>query len=184
MIDLISREDAIAAVQQSMTAMIFDDMTIKEAIKEIGTNTKDIAISRIEHLPSVGLVPRPEKCIDGAVQEHDNGMVSMTKTTWEDTKATLERYKGEIEDFYIAGYKKEHDGCDGCHYEHYGEDQAPCTECCQNYTDEYTPKKDLVEVVRCADCKYKYPKDMDMFCRFFIGGPLMASGYCSRGERK
>ena len=79
---------------------------------------------------------------------------------------------------------EEHDGCDGCHYEHYGEEEQPCVECCQNYTEEYTPKKDLVEVVRCADCKYKYPKDMDMFCRFFVGGPLMASGYCSKGERK
>ena len=52
MSDLISRQDAIDAIELSMTAFVFDEMTIKEVLKEIADNTKEIAISRIKHLPS------------------------------------------------------------------------------------------------------------------------------------
>lgn len=38
---------------------------------------------------------------------------------------------------------EEPDGCDGCKYEYKGEDESPCTECCNNYTSKwkYKPKK-------------------------------------------
>ena len=38
---------------------------------------------------------------------------------------------------------EEHDGCDGCKYEYKGEDESPCTECCNNYTSKWErrPKK-------------------------------------------
>ena len=38
---------------------------------------------------------------------------------------------------------KEHDGCDGCKYEHKREDESPCTECSSNYTSrwERRPKR-------------------------------------------
>ena len=56
MSDYISRQDAIDAIELSMTVFVFDEMTIKEVLKEIADNTKEIAISRIKHLPSADAV--------------------------------------------------------------------------------------------------------------------------------
>ena len=38
---------------------------------------------------------------------------------------------------------EEHDGCNGCKYEYKGEDESPCTECCNNYASKWErrPKK-------------------------------------------
>ena len=38
---------------------------------------------------------------------------------------------------------EEPDGCDGCKYEYKREDESPCTECCNNYTNKFErrPKK-------------------------------------------
>lgn len=49
------------------------------------------------------------------------------------------------------------------------------------------PKEDVVEVVRCQDCKYwKEEKDFGMFCTHW-GSTLaeaQAEDFCSYGERK
>ncbi len=42
--------------------------------------------------------------------------------------------------------------------------------------------KDVVEVVRCKDRKYKRLKNLTWFCPF--GLPSGPDGYCSYGERK
>ena len=61
----------------------------------------------IDNAPTIEIVQQPPKCADGVVQEHDNGMISMTKQGWETFKDTLERYKGEIEDYYIATWDED-----------------------------------------------------------------------------
>lgn len=38
--------------------------------------------------------------------------------------------------------EEEHDGCAECEYEDCAEDEEPCAECKQNYTDEYKKKED------------------------------------------
>ena len=45
-------------------------------------------------------------------------------------------------------------------------------------------KSDIVEVVRCSECKY-WRKDSDHTCRLWGGAsPREANGFCSKGERE
>lgn len=72
---------------------------------------------------------------------------------------------------------KEPDGCDGCKYEYKREDESPCTECCNNYTNKWErkPKKtrqdEFLErypnVRKCYGVVDICPKDLDMhfYCR-------------------
>ena len=67
---------------------------------------------------------------------------------------------------------EEHDGCNGCKYEYKGEDESPCTKCCNNYTSKFEcrPKKtrqdEFLEhypnVRRCYGVIDICPKDLDM----------------------
>lgn len=56
----------------------------------------------IEDAPSADIIPQPTVCVHGVVQEHDNGMISMTKETWEVFQDTLKRYRDDIETLTIA----------------------------------------------------------------------------------
>ena len=81
----------------------------------------------------------------------------------------------------------EHDGCDGCRYEHNTEYEYPCSECKQNHVDMWEQKpNDFIEVVRCKDCRYSfYDKDYESYnCRKHEYVELFdADDYCSWGER-
>lgn len=43
-------------------------------------------------------------------------------------------------------------------------------------------KRDLVEVVRCKDCKHKFIENLVWSCIF--GLPSGSDGYCSYGEKR
>lgn len=46
------------------------------------------------------------------------------------------------------------------------------------------PTVDAVPVVRCKDCKY-WRRDIDHTCKeHSLVSPMLADGFCSRGERK
>ena len=45
------------------------------------------------------------------------------------------------------------------------------------------PAADVAEVVRCRDCRHRYPKDFEMRCPYHQG-PVAPMDYCSSGERK
>lgn len=61
----------------------------------------------IEDAPSADIIPQPTVCVLGVVQQHDNGMISMTKETWEVFQDTLKRYRDDIETLTIAIREKE-----------------------------------------------------------------------------
>lgn len=42
---------------------------------------------------------------------------------------------------------------------------------------------ELIPVVRCAECRYRYPKDFAMYCPYRVG-PLTPEGFCDRGEMR
>ena len=44
------------------------------------------------------------------------------------------------------------------------------------------PAADVVEVVRCKDCKHLYFKDMSAYCPFKVSA-CRPNGFCSYGER-
>ena len=49
----------------------------------------------------------------------------------------------------------------------------------------YAPVADVVEVVRCADCKYLGVKDFAYgYCKGRMTGILSPSDYCSYGEKQ
>ena len=49
---------------------------------------------------------------------------------------------------------------------------------------EMVPTVDAVRVVRCKDCKY-WRRDTDHTCKeHSLVSPMLADGFCSRGERK
>ena len=87
----------------------------------------------------------------------------------------------------IESADAEHDGCDGCRYEHNTEYEYPCSECKQNHVDMWEQKpNDFIEVVRCKDCKYSfYDKDYESYnCRKHEYVECFdANDYCSWGER-
>lgn len=60
----------------------------------------------IEDAPSADIIPQPTVCVFGVVQEHDNGMISMTKETWEEFQGTLKRYRDDIETLTTAIWEK------------------------------------------------------------------------------
>ena len=88
MSDLISRQDAIDAIELSMTAFVFDEMTIKEVLKEIADNTKEIAISRIKHLPSADakgdLIRRADIQYHTQLEPMGNGQYSDVEVAYKD----------------------------------------------------------------------------------------------------
>ena len=43
------------------------------------------------------------------------------------------------------------------------------------------PTADVVEVVRCKDCRYW--RDNDHTCKYSFTSPMCANEFCSRGER-
>ena len=45
------------------------------------------------------------------------------------------------------------------------------------------PAVDVVEVVRCMDCRHRYQKDWEMRCPYH-SGPVAPMDYCSCGERR
>lgn len=61
----------------------------------------------IEDAPSADIIPQPTVCVLGVVQEHDNGMISMRKESWEVFQDTLKRYRDEIETLTIAIWEKD-----------------------------------------------------------------------------
>lgn len=78
----------------------------------------------------------------------------------------------------------EHDGCDGCRYEHNTEYEYPCSECKQNYVDMWEQKpNDFIEVVRCKDCEHWDTAAGE--CYGLDGVHYSkADDFCSHGERK
>ena len=44
------------------------------------------------------------------------------------------------------------------------------------------PTADVVEVVRCKDCRWW--RDIDHTCKYSFTSPMCANDYCSHGERK
>ena len=55
---------------------------------------------------------------------------------------------------------------------------------CSRWQCEYEPK-DMVEVVRCKDCKYLGIKDLCYgYCKHRMTGIIMPDEYCSHGERR
>ena len=55
---------------------------------------------------------------------------------------------------------------------------------CSRWECEYEPR-DLVEVVRCKDCKYLGIKDLVYgYCKHRMTGITMPDDYCSHGERR
>ena len=46
---------------------------------------------------------------------------------------------------------------------------------------EDMPTADVVEVVRCKDCRYW--RDNDHTCKYSFTSPMCANEFCSRGER-
>lgn len=44
------------------------------------------------------------------------------------------------------------------------------------------PAADVVEVVRCKDCRWW--RDIDHTCKYSFTSPMCANDYCSHGERK
>lgn len=70
---------------------------------------------------------------DGTVYAFKDGATSWTtklKTEW--TYAKL-----------AEPQKTEHDGCVGCKYEHFEENQEPCKDCQYPYVDKYEPKEEI-----------------------------------------
>lgn len=68
---------------------------------------------------------------DGIVYAFDDGATSWTsneKTGWEYAKLA-------------ESQKPEHDGCVGCKYEHFEENQEPCKNCQYAYIDKYEPQE-------------------------------------------
>ena len=86
---------------------------------------------------------------------------------------------------------EEHDGCDGCKYEYKGEDESPCTECCNNYTskwkrrpkktrqDEFSEHYPNVRKRRCNGVIDICPKDLNMRfnCRLSEGCEICRRDY-------
>lgn len=50
------------------------------------------------------------------------------------------------------------------------------------YIDAFAPTADVVEVVRCKDCKF-FCRGNRCYCEEF-GGIVTEEDFCSRGERK
>jgi len=119
MSDLIKREDAIEAVRKSMQVLIDDDMTIKEILTEIAANTKEVAIDRLEALPSVDAVT-----MNNIQQlEAENGAL----------KEMIKFYRNELDNALSADAvhgewirkEKEYNDCDG-HYAYYWYECSVC----------------------------------------------------------
>lgn len=68
---------------------------------------------------------------DGRVYAFDDGATSWTSN---EKIAWLYAKLAELQ-------KPEHDGCVGCKYEHFEEDQEPCKKCKYAYIDKYEPKE-------------------------------------------
>lgn len=70
---------------------------------------------------------------DGTVYAFKNGATSWTtnlKTGWEYAKL-------------VELQNSEHDGCIGCKYEHFEENQEPCKDCQYAHMDRYEPKEEI-----------------------------------------
>ena len=70
---------------------------------------------------------------DGTVYAFNNGATSWTsneKTGWSYAKLAEPQ-------------KPEHDGCVGCKYEHFEENQEPCKDCQCAYVDKYESKEEI-----------------------------------------
>ena len=83
--------------------------------------------------------------------------------------------------------------CDNCTYSGRPSYDYPCTSCTSAYGS--APSKweimriegaDLVEVVRCKDCKYCDPENhhCDHYTATILPLPRKLDGFCSYGERK
>lgn len=58
-----------------------------------------------------------------------------------------------------------------------------CQKCAIKELWQETEKENLVEVVRCKDCRHSYFKDFDKYCPYMVSA-LKPDGYCSHGERR
>ena len=68
-------------------------------------------------------------------------------------------------------------------YDRYGNGFNDCLERVHDAIDN-VPDADVVEVVRCKDCKYwKHEEDVDLTCDEFCGYRA-SNDFCSYGERK
>lgn len=72
-------------------------------------------------------------------------------------------------------------GCENCRHKTKTEHEMPCVRCIRNATDKWEPVQDLVEVVRCKECKHYGTMNCAMDTYLF---DVTEECFCSYGERK
>ena len=117
----------------------------------------------------------------------------VTKNLWREHKEIQEKAKESDEGQVMEK------GCENCRYKDRSEHEMPCVRCIRNARDNWEPEQDLVEVVRCKQCKYLHEEEG--WCdkhSHFIGDygeachpwesanwkMFNADDYCSDGERR
>ena len=74
-------------------------------------------------------------------------------------------------------------GCENCRHKTKDENEMPCVRCIRNAADKWEKEQDLVEVVRCAECKH-YTDEPGVLNCMRIVLRVEKNDFCSFGERK